>query len=114
MTWGGRKAIAWRTAVLNEYGTTCLLQLDGCTQVATTADHIKPRVTHPELAYDVSNGRPSCEPCNWKRGARPTGERVIDNRVFFDPSLAGRKLSPPVSPPGREEKTERLENGENR
>lgn len=27
-------------------------------------DHIKPKSTHPELAYDPANGRLTCKPCN--------------------------------------------------
>lgn len=27
-------------------------------------EHVKPRGSHPELKYETSNIRPSCEPCN--------------------------------------------------
>ena len=40
-----------------------------------TADHISPVATHPELEYDVSNGRVLCDKCrvrdmliSWSKG----------------------------------------------
>lgn len=65
--WGGRKAQAWTRAVLGRYGTECQLRLPGCTGLATTGDHIKPRSARPDLQYDVTNGRPACLPCNIRR-----------------------------------------------
>ena len=74
--WGGRRAQSWSAAVLREQGRVCALRLEGCTLVATTADHVKPRSTHPHLQYDPANGRPSCSHCNSSRGARAL--RTVD------------------------------------
>lgn len=50
----------------------CTLQLPGvCTYWSTTADHILPVKTHPQLAMVRGNLRGACEPCNWQRGAAP-------------------------------------------
>ena len=61
----------WREAVLRRakylceeckrYGRT---DADGMPVRATTAHHIKPRETYPELQYDVSNGRALCDACH--------------------------------------------------
>ena len=90
--WGGRRAQAWTAAVLAEYGDSCWLQLPGCTQLATTGDHIYPRSTHPQLQYLVANGRPACMSCNRKRQDTPhhviIAARVhaaeLDAAAFFD------------------------------
>ena len=37
---------------------------DGLPIPATTAHHIKHRDTHPELAFDVKNGRALCNACH--------------------------------------------------
>lgn len=97
--WGGRKAQAWSAAVLAMYAgedgspPTCWLQLPGCTQVATTGDHVLPRQNRPDLKYDVMNGRPACLSCNSARKGTPIhrlhllGGRspvTIDASAFFD------------------------------
>lgn len=83
--WGGHHATRWSKAVLARYGTRCALQLEGCTQVATTADHIIPRSQRPDLAYDVTNGRPACRRCNSKRGTDPhAAAPTVDDRAFFE------------------------------
>jgi 5-methylcytosine-specific restriction endonuclease McrA len=63
----------WRTAVFERDNYTCC----GCGQRGKTlqADHIKPWATHPELRYEVSNGRTLCVPCHratptWGAGAK--------------------------------------------
>ena len=74
--YGGRRAQRWVAAVLNQHGTTCHLCRHGG---AESADHIKPRATHPWLMYDVTNGRPvhhrACpvcgRTCNTSRGTDP-------------------------------------------
>lgn len=82
--WGGRKAQAWSAAVLRNQGRVCALRLEGCTLIATTADHVKPRSTHPHLQYDPSNGRPACSHCNSSRGARPVRTvDQVDTRGWF-------------------------------
>ena len=88
--WGGRRAARYTAAVLAEYGTLCVLQLSGCTKIATTADHIVPRSLGGD-PWAIENGRPSCRPCNSKRGnglggATP-GVRVV---VVTGPPAAGK------------------------
>ena len=71
----------------------CWLQLDGCTGVATTGDHILPRKDRPDLAYVIANGRPACLSCNSKRQGTPLHRlhelgapraSTIDASSFFD------------------------------
>jgi hypothetical protein len=50
---------------------TCWLQLDGCTRVSTTGDHVIPVTERPDLALVRSNVRGACRPCNVKRGRFP-------------------------------------------
>ncbi|MFJ1461011.1 AAA family ATPase [Nocardia sp. N2S4-5] len=88
--WGGRRAARYTAAVLAEYGTVCHLQLDGCTNVATTADHIVPRSLGGD-PWALENGRPACRPCNSKRGngigAATPGVRVV---VVTGPPAGGK------------------------
>ena len=50
----------WQKAVLQLGEYKCHL----CSATTNlTVDHIKPIVTHPELAYDVKNGRILCDKC---------------------------------------------------
>lgn len=105
--WGGRRAQAWTAAVLAEYGTSCWLQLPGCTTLATTGDHILPRSTHPELQYLVANGRPACEACNKRRKATPyqlvlTARALVqelDASRFFEGDPHPGRTPSPDSPP---------------
>lgn len=53
----------WREAVLKKGSGVCS-QCGATTEL--TADHVLPSVTHPELRYDVSNGRVLCEKCRVK------------------------------------------------
>lgn len=68
-----RSTRAWRAlrdrVVVEE--PECRLRLPGCTFASTTADHIKPYKTHPELVFDRDNLRGACEPCNKRRQAKP-------------------------------------------
>lgn len=89
--WGGRPAARWVRAVLDRYGTRChLCQHEG----ADSGDHVKPRATHPWLAYAITNGRPvhhkPCPVCgvrcNIRRKAKPlTGAPPVDALGFFEP-----------------------------
>lgn len=55
---------AWRKAVFERDGYTCVW----CGQVGYElhADHIKPFATHPDLRFEVSNGRTLCVECHKK------------------------------------------------
>lgn len=53
----------WRKAVLERDAYMC--QFCGSME-QLEADHIKPWATHPELRYDVANGRTLCRPCHQK------------------------------------------------
>jgi 5-methylcytosine-specific restriction endonuclease McrA len=64
----GASVRAYDAAVFAEFGTTChLCGLPG----ANTVDHIRPQSTHPELRWELSNGRPAHRSCNSARKARP-------------------------------------------
>jgi 5-methylcytosine-specific restriction endonuclease McrA len=51
---------------------TCWLRLPGCTIRSTTADHIIPVSTRPELALVRTNCRGACRSCNSLRRDLPT------------------------------------------
>ena len=111
--WGGRAAQAWTAAVLDRYGRVCHLNLEGCTTIATTGDHLKPRSTHPDLELDVTNGRPACLHCNTKRNAAPLPLVVVDDRAFFERrSPGGRDTCP--SPPRDSDKNQSAASGAGR
>lgn len=99
--WGGHQARRWTAAVLARYGRVCVLQLEGCTGVATTGDHVIPRSKRLDLQYVVSNGRPACLPCNQRRGTRDLSDVAvtIDATDLFESG----EPSPPDSdsPPPR-------------
>lgn len=102
--WGGYHASRWSKAVLTRYGNVCALQLEGCTQVADTADHIIPRSERPDLAYDITNGRPACRRCNSRRGrdylaAAP----VVDNRADFFAAVPAASPATATSRPANED-----------
>lgn len=88
--YGGRRATSWVAAVLNTYGTTCHLCLH---PAADSGDHLRPVVTHPDLMYDVTNGRPvhhkrcpTCgKACNIARRAKPlTAPPPVNDVTFFE------------------------------
>ena len=57
----------WRMAVFQRDGYTCRM----CgSQTQLEADHIKPWAKHPELRFDIDNGRTLCRPCHLKYGWR--------------------------------------------
>ena len=68
----------WRKQVFERDGYKC----QHCPQVGGKlhADHIKPWSTHPELRYDVKNGRTLCVSCHRKTptwGSRPKKTSVL-------------------------------------
>lgn len=71
-----RQYKAWRLAVIARDKGTC----QGCGDVTGPfhVDHIKPFATHPELRFELPNGRTLCVPCHV---ATPTyGGRTRTNR----------------------------------
>lgn len=69
-----RHTRAWRRlrALVLREEPICRLRFPGiCTGASTTADHIKPVETHPELALVRSNVRGTCWPCNKAKGSMP-------------------------------------------
>lgn len=59
----GWKYKRWQKAVLKQDNFQCVL----CGSVSNlTADHILPRVSHPSLIFDPSNGRTLCDDCRVK------------------------------------------------
>jgi hypothetical protein len=59
----------WRTSVFERDDYTC----QECGERGGTihADHIKPWSTHPNLRFDVGNGRTLCVPCHCKTPSFP-------------------------------------------
>jgi 5-methylcytosine-specific restriction endonuclease McrA len=51
----------------------CWLHLPGCTGTSTTADHVIPRSSRPDLTMVRSNLRGACAKCNRKRGRKSIG-----------------------------------------
>lgn len=52
----------WREAVFKRDDFTC--QACGVRGIYLEADHIKPFARHPELRFEVTNGRSLCRPCH--------------------------------------------------
>lgn len=52
----------WRKAVFQRDDYTC--RMCGRRGGVLEADHVKPWSTHPELRYELSNGRTLCKPCH--------------------------------------------------
>jgi 5-methylcytosine-specific restriction endonuclease McrA len=59
----------WRTAVFERDNYTC--QWCGQHGGALHADHIEPWSTHPDLRFEVDNGRTLCVPCHAKTPSFP-------------------------------------------
>lgn len=59
----------WRQLAIRVIGEepACWLQLDGCTQISTTGDHVVPVSQRPDLGLVRSNVHGACAPCNRKR-----------------------------------------------
>lgn len=88
---GVRSSTAWqrlRLTVIAEE-PRCWLQLAGCTQISTTADHLLTVKARPDLALVRANVRGACSSCNNKRNSK-TLEQVAAMRgqaaalAFFD------------------------------
>ena len=58
----------WRTGVFRRDDYSCqqcgVRSQKGLGRIVLHADHIKPFALHPELRFDVNNGRTLCEPCH--------------------------------------------------
>ena len=54
--------VAWRTSVFVRDEYTCQMCKKRGGQLQ--ADHILPYSTHPDLRYEISNGRTLCKPCH--------------------------------------------------
>lgn len=44
------------------------------TRSTITLEHVKSKVRHPELKFDVTNLKPACSPCNALKGSRDVDE----------------------------------------
>jgi len=64
---------AWRRLALQVVAEepVCWLRLPGCTSRSTSADHIIPVSTRPDLALVRSNCRGACKSCNTRRHTTP-------------------------------------------
>lgn len=60
----GSQHIKWRKAVLERDKYTCVLC--GNRYIELHVDHIKPFKDHPDLRYEVSNGRVLCKFCHYE------------------------------------------------
>jgi phage gp16-like protein len=66
---------AWRRAVWQRDDYTC--QMCGSRGGDKHADHIRPFALHPELRFDLDNGRTLCVPCHHKYGAKVFRGKLI-------------------------------------
>lgn len=67
----------WRKlshAILNRDHHTCQIQGPHCTRIATTTDHINPRIDGGPV-WDPDNLRAACRPCNAEGGGHITQAR---------------------------------------
>lgn len=67
---------------------TCWLQLEGCTRVSTTGDHVIPVTVRPDLALVRSNVHGACSSCNYKRGNLPLESLRIGSAVARPAALS--------------------------
>lgn len=76
---------AWRklSAQVIKEEPTCRIQLDGCTGVSETADHIIPRSIRPDLALVRTNVQGACRWCNEHRGNRDLNSVVAQPALEF-------------------------------
>jgi len=60
---------ALRLEAINKYGASCLRcgRKDG-PGYPINIDHVKPRKFYPQLALDIENLQPLCNPCNKSKG----------------------------------------------
>lgn len=74
------EAIAWRKAVFKRDDFTC----QGCRArgVFLNADHILPFSLHPELRWEIENGRTLCRPCHKIYGAKVFHGRLVRGASF--------------------------------
>ncbi len=82
------EASAWRKAVFARDNWTC--QACGArsrkgSPVKLNADHIKPFATHPELRWDLSNGRTLCVECHKKTDTWGNTKKKKETPVIINP-----------------------------
>ncbi len=72
------KAREWREAVFERDNHTCQLcgREPGGMRICT--HHIKPKSTHPELEYDISNGVTLCNSCHATTHFRPGFDLIAE------------------------------------
>jgi 5-methylcytosine-specific restriction endonuclease McrA len=78
-----RQTRAWtrlRDQVIGEEPTCRLRFPTICTTISTTADHIIPVSSRPELALERTNCRGACRPCNEARRNVPDSALVIGGK----------------------------------
>jgi 5-methylcytosine-specific restriction endonuclease McrA len=87
-----RHTRAWRKLrdQVVEQEPTCQLRFRGiCTSTSTTAAHVKPVTTHPELALERTNLVGACTACNEASGTLPRESLVTGTADDVDrPALA--------------------------
>lgn len=69
----------WRWAVFERDDYTC--QMCGKKGGYLEADHIKPFAQHPELRFDIRNGRTLCRPCHQKTPTWGNRKRGLRDHV---------------------------------
>lgn len=82
----------WRLAVFQRDRYTCVW----CGQIGgrLNADHIQPFSTHPDLRFELSNGRTLCEPCHkltpsyLNKGRKMPGKHSTPEQIRFQNAVA--------------------------
>ena len=70
----------WVNAVISRDKATC--QHCGATQVELHAHHVKSYMDHPELRFDINNGKTLCFACHWKVHTALTAKAVNSGNIL--------------------------------